>query len=180
MSKDRASYRYLMLIRHCVLAQAFTEESMAFQTKMVANGGLGQETYLPDGVCPPSPTLNSTTTSGPCSAEPAKLPEFESLHRLAVSITCSIAVRNSCCALPAQASTLPRRASRWRRRGERQRWCCLSLSVRLCGSPTCIPDRYHTSHTQAGAHCGHHATCPGPRAYVHGNTLLTVTDVPQR
>ncbi len=29
--------------------QAFTEQSMAFQTKMVANGGLGQETYLPEG-----------------------------------------------------------------------------------------------------------------------------------
>ena len=37
-----------------VLAQAFTEESMAFQTKMVANGGLGQATYLPDGVFPPT------------------------------------------------------------------------------------------------------------------------------
>ena len=32
-----------------VAVQAFTEQSMAFQTKMVANGGLGQETYLPDG-----------------------------------------------------------------------------------------------------------------------------------
>ena len=30
----------------------FTEESMAFQTKMVANGGLGQETYLPNGAIP--------------------------------------------------------------------------------------------------------------------------------
>ena len=29
--------------------QAFTEQSMEFQRKMVANGGLGQETYLPEG-----------------------------------------------------------------------------------------------------------------------------------
>ena len=32
---------------------------MAFQTKMVANGGLGQETYLPNGVVP-QPYLNSS------------------------------------------------------------------------------------------------------------------------
>lgn len=41
-----------------VAVQAFTEESMAFQTKMVANGGLGQETYLPEGK-PSSPHLFS-------------------------------------------------------------------------------------------------------------------------
>ena len=29
--------------------QVFNEASMAFQTKTVANGGLGQETYLPEG-----------------------------------------------------------------------------------------------------------------------------------
>lgn len=34
-----------------VSAQAFTDASIAFQTKMVANGGLGQETYLPEGAC---------------------------------------------------------------------------------------------------------------------------------
>ena len=31
------------------ILQAFTEQSMEFQRKMVANGGLGQETYLPEG-----------------------------------------------------------------------------------------------------------------------------------
>jgi hypothetical protein len=33
-----------------VHVQAFNEASIAFQTKMVANGGLGQDTYLPEGV----------------------------------------------------------------------------------------------------------------------------------
>ena len=46
-----------------VHAQAFTEESMAFQTKMVANGGLGQETYLPDGVMPCTPYRHSTLST---------------------------------------------------------------------------------------------------------------------
>ncbi|CAL8466615.1 g6151 [Coccomyxa elongata] len=38
---------------------AFNEASIAFQTKMVANGGLGQDTYLPEGVLshPPQPTM---------------------------------------------------------------------------------------------------------------------------
>jgi hypothetical protein len=30
--------------------QAFNDASMQFQKKMIANGGLGQETYLPEGV----------------------------------------------------------------------------------------------------------------------------------
>ena len=32
------------------ILQAFTKDSMEFQRKMIANGGLGQETYLPEGV----------------------------------------------------------------------------------------------------------------------------------
>ncbi|CAK0756185.1 hypothetical protein CVIRNUC_002434 [Coccomyxa viridis] len=38
---------------------AFTEQSMEFQRKMVANGGLGQETYLPEAIiaCPPNISL---------------------------------------------------------------------------------------------------------------------------
>lgn len=35
--------------QHQAVAQVFSEESMAFQTKMVANGGIGPATYLPDG-----------------------------------------------------------------------------------------------------------------------------------
>ena len=46
---------------------------MAFQTKMVANGGLGQETYLPDGATPSTlHTLSfiscSTAEEETCSA----------------------------------------------------------------------------------------------------------------
>ena len=32
-----------------MLVQTFDEKSMEFQKKMVANGGLGEETYLPPG-----------------------------------------------------------------------------------------------------------------------------------
>ena len=39
----------LWTVKATATLQAFTEESMEFQRKMVANGGLGQETYLPEG-----------------------------------------------------------------------------------------------------------------------------------
>lgn len=54
-----------------VWAQAFNEASIAFQTKMVANGGLGQDTYLPEGdhlqPCSTSIIHESLTSGMRCS-----------------------------------------------------------------------------------------------------------------
>ena len=48
------------MVKHCNRMQAFTEKSMEFQTKIIERSGLGDETYLPDGmptalICTPLP-----------------------------------------------------------------------------------------------------------------------------
>ena len=139
---------------------------MAFQTKMVANGGLGQETYLPNGVisstfvdlclirhqCKVLVALPSTSHS--CGESGIVLSDRRQLW-LGKQLDCpyrtalmGLVTPHSCrcqsLELHAQASTLSRQTSQWRLRARRLRWFYSSPSAKLCGSPTCIPDRYQT------------------------------------
>ena len=74
----KAGKHLMRLMRAGLLAlQGFTPESITFQEKMVAKGGLGDETYLPEGALHRSPRVllhartvvhkNTYTQAPPCS-----------------------------------------------------------------------------------------------------------------
>ncbi|KAK9841814.1 hypothetical protein WJX81_004744 [Elliptochloris bilobata] len=84
--RDELKMSRAAFLQHTRGCKGFTPESITFQEKMVAKGGLGDETYLPDAVHaePPCPTLAMARAE-------AEMVMFESVRQ--VLAACGVSAR---------------------------------------------------------------------------------------